>query len=75
MKIRARYDYSAKTGLISISNIINNKPVSFSLKLFDEATGSLLKINKSIFPSIDEAISYATLYGFLAHMWEVEILN
>jgi hypothetical protein len=75
MKIRARYDYSAKTGLISVLGIINNKPVLFSLKLFDETTGSLLKLKKSNFPSIDIAISYATLHGFLAHMWEIEILD
>lgn len=70
IQIRARYNLDSKRGLIRISKIVKNIPIEYTLCLYNEQIE--VKTKNSIFPTIQTAISYASLYGFSSNEWEVE---
>jgi len=70
IQVRARYEEASKRGLIRISKIVKNTPIEYVLCLYNEQAE--VKTKNNIFPTIQMAISYASLYGFSSNQWEVE---
>ena len=71
IKIRAKYSANTKHGIIRARKLVKNIPVEYSLNLFDLQKG-MLKLNKTAFPNMDQAISYASLQGFQTHLWHID---
>jgi hypothetical protein len=69
LQVKASYQNESKIGLIRISKMVNNKPIEYSLQLFESRS---INIKKSKFPSISLAITHASLYGFLTNLWSIE---
>ena len=69
IQVSAKYQNESKIGAIRISKIINNKPIEYSLQLFE---GTQIPLKKSKFTTIPLAISHASLYGFLTNIWSIE---
>ena len=69
MQVKASYQNESKIGLIRISKIVNNKPIEYSLQLFENGS---INLKKSKFSTIPLAIAHASLYGFLTNLWSIE---
>jgi hypothetical protein len=70
IQVRARYNLVPRRGLIRVSKIVKEKPIEYTLCLYNEQVE--VQTKKSIFSTIQMAISYASLYGFNSNEWEIE---
>jgi hypothetical protein len=66
---RADYKQTPLFGCILACQLVGVKPIKFSLKLLHQQTG-LIHLDVAEFPTMDEAIAYATRHDFQVHVWE-----
>ena len=72
MKIQMYADYRKgdnKLGTIRLSRIVGNKPIEYTLQLFENY---LITLKKTKFPTMQSAIAYASSYGFLTNLWNIK---
>jgi len=72
IEIKARYQNESKVGLVKISKIVDNKPLEYTLHIFEN---NVIRLKKTKFTTIKQATTHASLYGFLTNLWTIEELE
>lgn len=72
IELRSYYQQPTLVGSITVSRIIGQNPVLYTIKGYDVVKQKSVGFKDIEFRTINEAISAATLHGFQPGLWNTE---